>query len=107
MVTLIQKCILKLVCIDEVHLFVMFGITFRKEFTALKTLLFRHLLNNIDPRYTYSSGLCVDLKVPLLLMTATFDNTLLDLLQKMIGIKVIPQNYLWAGKVKCHAGTSN
>ena len=66
----------------------------------MKTSLFRHPLNNIDPRYTYSSGLCVDLKVPLLLMTATFDNTLLDLLQKMIGIKVVPQNYLWAGKVK-------
>ena len=66
----------------------------------MKTSLFRHLHNNIDPRYTFSSGLCVNLKVPLLLMTATFDNTLLDLLQKIIGIKVIPQNYLWAGKVK-------
>ena len=52
MVTLIDQHILKLVCIDEIHLFVMFGITFRKEFTALKTTFFRHLLSNVYPRYT-------------------------------------------------------
>ena len=100
MVTLIDKRILKLVCVDEIHLFVMFGITFRKEFTALKTSFFRHLLNNVDQRYTYASGLCADLKVPLLLMTATFDNSMLNTLQKMIGVKVLPPNYLWAGRFK-------
>ena len=100
MVTLIQKRILKLACIDEVHLFVMFGITFRKKFTLLKISLFQHLINNVDLRYTCASGLCVELKVPLLLMTATFNNTLLGLLQKMIEVKVIHHTYLWAGEVK-------
>ena len=80
MVTLIDRRVLKLVCIDEIHLFVMFGITFRKEFTLLKKSFFRHLVCNRDPRYTYSTGLCHDLKVPLLLMTATFNNKLLSLL---------------------------
>ena len=98
MITLIDRQLLKLVCIDEIHLFVIFGITFRKEFTAFKNTFFRHLLNNINPRYTYASGLCSDLKVTLLLMTATFDNTMLDILQKMIGIRVLPCNYLWAGR---------
>ena len=39
MVTLIERNVMKLVCIDEIHLFVMFGLTFRKEFTLLKKLL--------------------------------------------------------------------
>ena len=34
---LINRQVLKLVCVDEVHLFVMFGVTFRKEFTLLKS----------------------------------------------------------------------
>ena len=36
MVTLIDRQVMKLVFIDEIVLFVMFGITFRKEFTLLK-----------------------------------------------------------------------
>ena len=79
MVRLIDKEILNLVCIDEIHLFVMFGITFRKEFTALRSSFLRHLLSNVDPRYMYSSGLCCDLKVPLLLMTATLNQSLLGI----------------------------
>ena len=33
---LINRQVLKLVCVDEIQLFVMFGVTFRKEFTLLK-----------------------------------------------------------------------
>ena len=98
MLTLINRQLLKLVYIDEIHLFVMFGITFRKEFTALRHTLFCHLLSNINPRYTYASGLCSDLKVPMLLMTATFNSTMLNILQRMIGIRVLPCNYLWIGR---------
>ena len=100
MVTLIERKVLKLVCIDEIHLFVMFGITFRKEFTLLKNTFFCHLLCKRDPRYTYASGLCHDLKVPLLLMTATFNQSLLGLLETMIGVKVLASNYLWSGRQK-------
>ena len=98
MVTLIDHSVLKLVAVDEIHLFVMFGVTFRKEFTLLKKSFFQYLLTNRDPRYTYASGLCYDLKVPLLLMTATFNKSLLGLLEQMIGVKVLPNNFLWAGR---------
>ena len=100
MVKLIDRRVLKLVCIDEIHLFVMFGITFRKEFTLLKNTFFRHLVCNRDPRYSYATGLCHDLKVPLLLMTAAFNNSLLSLLEKMIGVKVLANNFLWCGRGK-------
>ena len=37
-VRLINCKVLKLVCVNEVHLFVMFGVTFREEFTRLKSM---------------------------------------------------------------------
>lgn len=77
----------------------------QKGIHGIKKHVFCHLLNNISPRCTYASGLCSDLKVPsrdvkvqLLLLTATFNNTMLGILQKMIGIRVLPCNYLWAGR---------
>ena len=45
MVILLNKVVLNLVCVDEIHLFVMFGITFRKEFASLKDTFFKHLLD--------------------------------------------------------------
>ena len=100
MVTLINRKVLKIVCIDEMYLFVMFGITFQKEFTLLKNSFFCHILSYRDPRYSYASGLCYDLKVPLLLMTATFNQSLLGLLETMIGVKILANNYLWSGREK-------
>lgn len=38
MVKLINNGVLKLVCVDEMHIFAMFGIIFRKEFFNLKDL---------------------------------------------------------------------
>lgn len=100
MIKLIDRGSLKLVCIDEIHLYVMFGITFRKEFTLLKKSFFKHLRTERGPRYSYASGLCHDLKVPLLLMTATFNKSLLGILEKMIGVKVLPTNFIWSGRDK-------
>ena len=91
---------MKLVCIDEIHLFAIFGITFTQEFTLLKNTFFRHLLCDRDPRYTYSSGLCHDLKVPILLMTTMFNKSLMGLLEKMISVKVLANNFLWSGRAK-------
>lgn len=102
MVTLLDWRLLKLVCVNDIHLFVMFSITFRKEFKTLKTAFFRHLLNTINPRYTHASGLCNDLKDPLLLVTATFDNMMLDILQKMIGIKVLPCIFYGLRELRLH-----
>jgi superfamily II DNA helicase RecQ len=55
---------LTIVCVDEVHLFVHFGLTFRKEFTQLKTCLFNKIKMSNNEEYKT--------KVPVLFMTATF-----------------------------------
>ena len=96
MVGLVKKRFLKLVCVDEIHLFVIFGATFWKEFTLLKLSFFRHLIDVSDP----TSDIGCYLKVPLLLMTATFNPQLLRILQNRIGVKIAPQNYLWSSKCK-------
>ena len=98
LIKLINNGVLKLVCVDEIHLFVMFGVTFRKSFVNLKESFFKHLID--QSKNKKDSPHAVHLKVPLLLMTATFNNRLLGLLEKMIGIKVLRENYLWSGRQK-------
>ena len=98
--TLIDKRPLRLVCVDEVHQFVMFGCTFRPEFSLLKDSLFKKIANNDDSNENSndSSSLPINLKVLLLLMTATFNIQLLSILQKMIGIRTTPSTCLWSGR---------
>ena len=98
LIKLINNGVLKLVCVDEIHLFVIFGVTFRKSFVNLKDTFFKHLIDN--SKTTSSSSHDVHLKVPLLLMTATFNNRLLGIMETMIGIKVLRENYLWSGRKK-------
>lgn len=107
-------------CVDEVHLFVTFGVTFCKEFTVLKRTLFCHLIDSPTVTTNNNSTATNDaqstaltnttgndvtaandahgfyLKIPLLFMTATLTLKLLTLLQKMTGIKLSPDNYLWS-----------
>ena len=45
-----------------------------------------------------NSILSVNLNVPLLLMTATFNMELLSILQTMIGIRITPSMYVWSGR---------
>ena len=96
--TLLERSLLRLVCIDEVHQFVMFGYTFRPEFGLLRDSLFKKLVASNGSNATNPSQLPVSLKVPLLLMTATFNTELLGLLQSMIGISITPSMYLWSGR---------
>ena len=49
MVQFINRRVLKLVVIDEIHLFVVFGTDFGKEFMLLKKAFFRYLLTEKDP----------------------------------------------------------
>ena len=111
MVSLIRNGVLKLVCIDEIHLYVMFGVTFRKEFVNLRDTFFKHLIDDTyrDPRESIGTrtpptnsptNLPCYLKVPLLLMTATFNPTLINLMESMIGIKILRENYLWSSRDK-------
>ena len=90
---------LRLICINEVHQFVMFGCTFRPEFTLLKQSLFQYLhLNDDNIPSINNSQFSIHLKVPLLLMTATFNVELVSILQSMIGIRITPSLYLWSGR---------
>ena len=94
---LINRKVLKLVCLDEVHLFVMFGVTFRKEFTLLKESFFQHII--IQPRAQDDpNNTGRYLKIPLLFMTATFNSSLLEMLYKMTGVMISPPNYLWSSR---------
>ena len=81
---LLEKQLLRLLCIDEVHLFVEFGITFRKTFIRMKESVFDKLKSNDDY-----------LHVPILFMTATFHLELKSLLAQMTGIVVHPRNTCW------------
>ena len=72
----------------------------QKRVYFIEKSFFKHLLTERDPRYTYSSGLWHELKAPLFLMTATFNKSLLGLLEKTIGVKVLPNNFLWTGRSK-------
>ena len=85
--------VLKLVCVDGIHLFVMFGLKFRKEFTLLKASFFRYLTDNSNTVNTTNG--CSYLKFSLLLVTETINRELITLLEEMIVIKIPPQNYLW------------
>ena len=101
MVSLIRNGVLKLVCIDEIHLYVMFGVTFRKEFVNLRDTFFQHLIDETrSPPTNSPTNLPCYLKVPLLLMTATFNPTLINLIESMIGIKILRENYLWSSRDK-------
>ena len=71
---------LKLFSFDEVHLFVSFGLYFRDEFLALREAIF--------PMLTAAS-------IPILLMTATMTMPMLEHLQDMTGLNILPCNVFW------------
>ena len=68
---------LSMVCVDEVHLFAHFGMTFRKEFQLLEKKLFRKLRVN-DSRARTS--------VPILFMTATCTASIVERVKAMTGL---------------------
>ena len=90
---LIADTLLKLVCVDEVHQFVEFGLTFRKSFMSLKDTLFKLLC--VTESQDKDSLLHTILKVPLLFMSATMNTSLVDLLQKIVGIQLSSNNIYW------------
>ena len=83
---------LTMFCIDEVHLFVVFRLSFRKDFCKMKDTLLSSLLSkDNDTRQT-------KLIVPFLCMPATFNNELLLLLERMIGMNFSQQCVFWSNK---------
>ena len=67
---------LSMVCVDELHLFVHFGMTFRDEFKALTPVLFSKL--KVQGSNTRSSIL-------ILFMTATCTKSIVDTVEKIVG----------------------
>jgi superfamily II DNA helicase RecQ len=99
---LLDSNFLKLVCVDEAHQFVEFGLTFCKSFATLKTKLFKLLVN---PEYKdNNSSLCTVLKVLILFMTATMNQAILGLLQQKVGIELFSYNRYWGDASYIHKG---
>ena len=82
---LIDSNKLNLLCIDEIHLFLEFGISFRPIFQDMKTKIIKLLHKDSK-----------SLKVPLLMMTATFDLVMFNMIQKMLGINIDREHVFWA-----------
>jgi hypothetical protein len=74
---LIENDRLSMVCVDEVHLFVHFGLTFRTEFKQLTPILFDKLK---VPGSSYRTT------IPLLFMTGTCSKTIVTMIEKITGI---------------------
>jgi superfamily II DNA helicase RecQ len=94
---LVKKELLRLVCFDEVHLFVSFGLSFRLDFIRLRESLFKKLqMRGSDDGIANSFGESTLVTVPILFMTATFNHTLLMLLQKMTGLALENESFHWS-----------
>ena len=91
---LLQIKMLNLLCIDEVHLFIEFGLSFRRKFLNLRNIVFNKLIkrninNDIQSNTT-------TLKIPIVCMTATFNTNLLQLLQQMTNITFNHRRFFWS-----------
>ena len=83
--TIVSKKKLNLFCIDKIHLFVEFGISFRPIFQSIKDKIISLLYNNDN-----------SVNIPILLMSATFDKTMYHIIQSMLGIRIFSNNIFWA-----------
>ena len=92
-VQFVQKLVtnkqLNLFCIDEIHLFLEFGISFRQIFQTLKSKIVSMFYNKDNT-----------MKLPILLMTATFDLNMFSIIQRMLGLSLYSTNVFW-GEASC------
>jgi hypothetical protein len=87
---LLEKGILRLFCVDEVHIAVRHALTFRSVYTPLKKKIFDKL------QYTRDDKKPEQLLIPVLLMTATASRSLImDNYPKLSGHTVLPNNISW------------
>lgn len=83
----IDQKLLKMVCVDEAHLFCNFGLRFRKEFSMLKPILFQKLIIDSNP---------LRASAPALFMAATASKDICNGCMKLTGLRcVIPTNIFW------------
>jgi hypothetical protein len=81
--SLIAKRLLSMLCIDEVPLFVQFGLTFRQEFALLQPVLFKKLRAQVSPSTELSR---FHTTVPVLFMMATCIQTMVVQIEKLSGL---------------------
>lgn len=96
---LIELQMLTLICIDEVHLFIEFGLSFRKDFLSLREKLFNKIIVPSTSPINLNQN-STTLKLPLLCMTATCNLQLLNLLQQMTKITFNPRQLHWSNKTE-------
>jgi superfamily II DNA helicase RecQ len=82
--SLITKRLLSMLCIDEVHMFVQFGLTFRQEFALLQSVLFKKLRVKASPSAELSR---FHTAVPVLFMTATCNQSMVAQNEKLSGLR--------------------
>ena len=97
---LIKNEVLKQICVDEVHLFIMFAITFRHSFLKLRSLLFNQVkVHNPQQHHnqisTHSNIPTCKFKVPIIFMTATFNPRLLFYLERIVGFTIPTPSKFW------------
>ena len=84
----IQKMVenkqLNLFCINNIYLFIKFGISFRQILQTLKSKIIS-IFNKEDS----------SMKIPVLLMTATFDLNMFSIIQRMLGLYLYSTNVFW------------
>jgi hypothetical protein len=84
--SLIAKRLLSMLCIDEVHLVVQFGHTFRQEFALLQLVLFKKLqVLQVSPSAELSRFHTST--VPVLFMMATCNQTMVEQIGKLSGLR--------------------
>ena len=88
---MIQKNIIRLICIDEVHQFVSFGLSFRYDFSKLRNKLFPKIIQTDE-----SSDKSQELKATVLFMTATFNSDMLNFLKKLTGLSIYNPTHAWS-----------
>jgi len=96
---LMQKNLLKFICIDEVHQFIEHAISFRPTFLELQEKLFNKILNKhqITPGTPEQSVLHESvLHVPIVFMSATFNERLFFLLKKITKFHFHFKDVFWS-----------
>jgi hypothetical protein len=74
-----------MLCIDEVHLFVQFRLTFCQEFALLQPVLFKKLRVQVSRPSAKLSRFHTT--VPVLFMTATCNQTMVEKIEKLSGLR--------------------
>jgi superfamily II DNA helicase RecQ len=83
---LLDQNALQLLCIDEAHLFVQFGLYFQDEFLQIKQLVFTKCLMGTNPRCP---------KIPVLFLMVISTKTILHQLESFTGFEVAMEDVFW------------